>query len=110
MLCRVCKPDTEIVFKHVHVLCGKHGIGDISGNDVREESVAPQKAPIVYELEAYGFQTRILSGVELSVLEAIVGHVDREIKKIYTRIFTLMIWSIPSSQPASQISQLVANL
>ena len=110
MLRLVCKPDTEIMFKHVHVLCGKNGISGIPGNDFGEEFVAPQEAPIVYELEAYGFQIGILSGVELSVLEAIVGHVDRETTKIYTRIFTLMIWSIPSSQPASQISQLVANL
>ena len=60
MLRLVCKPDTEIMFKHVHVLCGKHGIGGIPGNDLGEEFVAPQEAPIVYKLEAYGFQIGII--------------------------------------------------
>lgn len=60
MLRLVCKYDAKIVFKHMRVLCGKNCISGIPGNDFGEEFVAPQKAPIVYKLEAYGFQIGII--------------------------------------------------
>ena len=60
MLRLVCKYDAKIVFKHMRVLCGKNCISGIPGNDLGEEFVAPQEAPIVYKLEAYGFQIGII--------------------------------------------------
>lgn len=60
MLRLVCKADTKIVFKHMRVLCGKNCISGIPGNDLGEEFVAPQEAPIVYKFEAYGFQIGIV--------------------------------------------------
>ena len=60
MLRLVCKYDAKIVFKHMRVLCGKNCISGIPGNDFGEEFVAPQEAPIVYKLEAHGFQIGIV--------------------------------------------------
>lgn len=83
MLRLVCKYDAKIVFKHMRVLCGKNCIGGIPGNDFGEEFVAPQEAPIVYKLEAYGFQIGIVVRNLINILTTIMRQKQRILRNFF---------------------------